>query len=329
MISIFIPTYNGEKYLAKTLESVLAQTNKDFEVICVDDYSTDATFEIMKSFAEKDSRVRIFQKSHEGDVPHSWQYVFPLIKGEYTLYMSQDDLLAPDALDKMIIRQKECNADAVLPIVAYYEEDKSIEDVHRYVGVDGDISRILSGKEAFSLMLDYTISGFALWKSELIRNIGMRVEAYNSDEVAQREWIGSCKTVAFSDAIFYYRRDNPQALTRTFTTRNLYESISEARLLQLAIQYKLDADIIQNHRNEYYKKLWWNVLYSILHKDKINVAERKRLNSSFLESYQILHKGVKLQKWYYRLSAINETMFWLTLYMKLYIAKFRDVKKNI
>ena len=117
MISFFIPTCNGEKYLARTLESVLAQTYGDFEVICVDDLSTDSTYDILKSLAQKDSRVHIFRKSHDGDVPHSWQYAFPLFRGEYVFYMSQDDMLASDALEKMIMRQKETKADAVLPCV--------------------------------------------------------------------------------------------------------------------------------------------------------------------------------------------------------------------
>ena len=328
MISIFIPTYDGEKYLAKTLDSVIAQTYRDFEIVCVDDQSTDSTFEILKSFAEKDSRIRIFQKQNEGDVPHSWQYAFPLLRGEFTLYMSQDDMLSPEALEKMIIRQKETNADAVLPVVAYYEADKSINECHCYRGVDGNISKILTGKEAFGLMLDYTISGFALWNTELIKRVGIRVEAYNSDEVAQREWIANCKIVAFSDALFYYRRDNSQAITRTFTIRNLYRSISEARLIALAAQYQLDTEIIQNHRNEYFRNLWWNASYMIQHNKDIPAKERARLKATFSKAYHILHQEVTLQKWYYKLSVISEPLFWITQYIKLYIARFRSDRKT-
>ena len=326
MISVFIPTYNGKQYVAKTIESVLAQTYQDFEIVCVDDLSTDTTFEILTSCADKDTRIRVFQKQHDGDVPRSWNYALPYLKGDFVIYMSQDDMLAPDALEKMIIRQKETCADAVLPVVVYYEENKPIEDVHCYKGVNGDLSQILTGKEAFELMLDYNISGFALWKTDIIKSVGMRIEAYNSDELAQREWVAHCKKVAFSDACFYYRRDNPNAITRTFATRNLYRSITEARLLELAIHYQLDADVIQNHRNEYYKNLWWNVMYAMLHKQSIAEDEMERLKSSFSEAYRILHHGVTLLKWYYRLGSLNEYLFWITVYIKLFIAKSKSAQ---
>lgn len=324
MISIFIPTYNGEKYLAKTLESLLAQSYRDFEVLCVDDASTDSTFSILTQYRGKDSRIKAFSKTHEGDVPHSWQFVFPLIKGEFTLYMSQDDLLAPDSLEKLIFRQKETNADAVLPVVVDYEEGKSIEEVHSYQGVEGDISKILSGKDAFSNMLDYEISGFALWRTGLIKNVGMRLEAYNSDELAQREWIAACENVAFSDALFYYRRDNECAITRTFTTRNLYRPLTDARLLELAIRSQLSPNIIQEHRNVYYQNLWWSALFYMLHRRDYSKDVKKQLIYAYDEAYDILHRGVSLRKWYYRLSSRGRFLFWFTLSIKSLLSKYRS-----
>ena len=326
MISIFIPTYNGEKYIAKTIESLLKQTYIDFEVICVDDSSTDSTISILKTYEKKDSRVRVLQKRHEGDVPHSWKYAIPLIHGEFTLYMSQDDLLAPDSLYKMFNRQKETNADAVLPMVVYYEEDKSIEEVRTYKGVDGDLQTIISGRDAFQLMLDYEISGFALWSTDIIKRVGIRTESYNSDELAQREWVANCNKVAFSDAVFYYRRDNENAITRTFTTRNLYRPLTDARLLELAIKLDLDSTLIFNHRNRYYQYLWWCASFFILHTDSYTRAEKKSLTTSFSVAYAIMHRGVALSKWYYKLSSKNILCFWVVLYIKKYVS---IVKKHL
>ncbi|MBR4565115.1 MAG: glycosyltransferase family 2 protein [Paludibacteraceae bacterium] len=324
MISIFIPTYNGEKYLAKTLESLLAQSYRDFEVLCVDDSSADSSFSILTQYGEKDPRIKAFQKPHDGDVPHSWQFVFPLIKGEFTLYMSQDDLLAPDSLEKLVLRQEETRADAVLPIVVDYEERKSIDEVHSYQGVDGDISIILSGHEAFQLMLDYEISGFALWKTSIVKKVGMRTESYNSDELAQREWVVFCEKVAFSDALFYYRRDNMHAITRTFSTRNLFRPLTDARLLELAIKNNLNPELIQTHRNEYYQNLWWSALYFMLHKENYTTEEKFHLRSAFNKAYAILHGGVSLKKWYYQLSSRGVFLFWIALDLKCLLSKYRN-----
>ena len=64
-ISVIIPVYNAEKYLNKTLESILKQSLKDIEVICVDDGSTDSSVEIIQSFIKKDDRVKLIRQNNQ------------------------------------------------------------------------------------------------------------------------------------------------------------------------------------------------------------------------------------------------------------------------
>ena len=64
-ISVIIPVYNAEKYLNKTLESILKQSLKDIEVICVDDGSTDGSVEIIQSFIKKDDRVKLIRQNNQ------------------------------------------------------------------------------------------------------------------------------------------------------------------------------------------------------------------------------------------------------------------------
>ena len=65
MISVVIPLYNKAQSVQKTLDSVLAQTFQDFEIVIVDDGSTDSSYEICKEFAEKDNRIKLFKNKHE------------------------------------------------------------------------------------------------------------------------------------------------------------------------------------------------------------------------------------------------------------------------
>ena len=67
-ISVIIPVYNAEKYLNKTLESILKQSLKDIEVICVDDGSTDGSVEIIQSFIKKDDRVKLIRQNSMQEV---------------------------------------------------------------------------------------------------------------------------------------------------------------------------------------------------------------------------------------------------------------------
>ena len=97
-ISIFVPIYNGEQFLQRTLDSIIAQSFTDFEVVCVDDSSTDDSFELVTQYAKTDARIKLHRKPNGGNVPRSWIYALPYLQGDYTLYCSQDDFFSPDLL---------------------------------------------------------------------------------------------------------------------------------------------------------------------------------------------------------------------------------------
>ncbi|CAG9932790.1 glycosyltransferase family 2 protein [Candidatus Nitrotoga arctica] len=101
-ISICIPTYNGEKYLAQCLDSVRAQTYSDFEVLVVDDCSSDTTFEIASEYATRDSRIRVLRNERNLGLVHNWNHCIELTQGEWIKFVFQDDLIAPTCLERML-----------------------------------------------------------------------------------------------------------------------------------------------------------------------------------------------------------------------------------
>lgn len=166
-ISIFIPVYNGSKYLEQTINSILNQTFRDFNLLCVDDSSTDNSFVILNKLAKKDSRIKVYQKENGGIVPISWNYILPFIDSEFIMYMSQDDLMSNN-LELLMKKQLETNADCVLPDMIFYNEEK--KDNKTLVGYKGDRFVVLTNREAVELSLNWQIHGFALWNSKLFRN---------------------------------------------------------------------------------------------------------------------------------------------------------------
>lgn len=305
MISIFIPVYNGEIYLLKTLESLVTQTYRVFEVLCVDDSSTDRSYNILQEYASRDARIKVFKKSNGGDAPHSWTYVIPHIKGDFVLYMSQDDLLQPDTLQKLVQRQQETGADAVLPHEIHYIEGMPLEQMHHLNGVAGDISPIISGKDAFRLMIDYSISGRALWPTRIIREIGMTADTYNADELAQRLWILNCNKVAFSDAIFLYCRDNPNAITTKHTPRHYDNCLTAALLLQLAEKtFPEDRELLTSMANGYYDYLLKMYMIYFQHKGSYSPEEQARSKEMLHKAYQILHHKHSLKGKKNRISSL-------------------------
>ena len=89
-ISVIIPVYNTEKYLHRCIDSVLAQTYQDFELLLIDDGSKDSSGAICDEYAAKDTRVRVFHKEN-GGVSDTRNYGLDLAQGKYLMFLDSDD----------------------------------------------------------------------------------------------------------------------------------------------------------------------------------------------------------------------------------------------
>jgi len=97
-ISLILPSYNGVKYLRPCLDSVVAQTFKDFECLCVNDGSTDDTARIIEEYAKKDGRFVLFNKPN-GGVSNARNFGLKAASAPYVAFLDQDDILHPQALE--------------------------------------------------------------------------------------------------------------------------------------------------------------------------------------------------------------------------------------
>ena len=121
-VSIIMPVYNTEKYLREALDSILAQTMTDIEVLCVDDGSTDSSLEILHEYANKDPRVTVFTQDHQFagaarnlGIKHA--------AGKYLLFLDSDDIFDPQMVEKSYTRAEETGADiCVFGGETFYED---------------------------------------------------------------------------------------------------------------------------------------------------------------------------------------------------------------
>jgi len=97
-VSVGLPVFNGEDYLEQALDSILAQTYSDFELIISDNASTDRTEEICRAYAAKDERIRYFRNETNLGAAKNFNRVFELSSGEYFKWAAHDDLCAPEYL---------------------------------------------------------------------------------------------------------------------------------------------------------------------------------------------------------------------------------------
>lgn len=101
-ISVVIPTYNRADLLARAIESVLHQTYSDFELIVVDDGSTDSTREVVRAFVDRDPRVIYLHQQNSGGAASPKNNAFAHCKGEYIAYLDHDDEWLPEKLEKQL-----------------------------------------------------------------------------------------------------------------------------------------------------------------------------------------------------------------------------------
>lgn len=109
-ISIIIPIYNREQFLKECLESVLQQTHQNFELLLVDDGSTDTSLEIIKSFQEQDNRILVFTKKN-GGVSSARNLALDHVTGKYIMFLDSDDRFHKDLLSHLLKNLMEAHAD--------------------------------------------------------------------------------------------------------------------------------------------------------------------------------------------------------------------------
>ncbi len=125
-LSIGLPVYNGQRFLRVTLDSLLAQTYRDFELIICDNCSTDSTEKICREYADREPRIRYFRNEKNIGPAPNYNRCFELARGELFKWTAADDLIAPDFLEKCIV-ELDRNPDAV-----------AVYSATREIGPDGE-----------------------------------------------------------------------------------------------------------------------------------------------------------------------------------------------
>ena len=210
-ISVLIPVYNGGTYLKQLIENLKSQTLTDFEAVFVDDFSTDGSAALLQNEAEQDGRFKIVHRAQKGGTAvKGIVYGLPYCVGQYLFYMSQDDLIENDTLEKLYNTAVETNADIVVPDMEWFYDDGADHGGIRYAG-----ENVINGREAFLRSIDFGIHGFYLRKMDLAKKIGWDDLYYNSCEYATRVHLFYADKVAFCQTKFFYRQNNQNAITKS------------------------------------------------------------------------------------------------------------------
>lgn len=177
LISIVVPIYNVEGYIEECLNSVLSQSYRNIEVICVDDCGKDRSMQIVEHFAKKDGRVKILRHEQNRGLGPARNTGIAAATGEYIFFLDSDDMLYNGTLNQLLIEAYQTNADVVIGrVVAFAHENdrKLVEFSQKYNIYDSKASR-----GVFQISFDNcpenclnisVVSHGRLFKSSFLRN---------------------------------------------------------------------------------------------------------------------------------------------------------------
>lgn len=125
-VSVVIPVYNAEPYLRECLDSILAQTLTDFEVVAINDGSTDRSLKILQEYAQEDTRIKIVKQKNAGPSAARNRGIKDAT-GKYIVFIDADDFVSPELLEKLFNQAEKTSADLVCYNFSwYYNEDKAL-----------------------------------------------------------------------------------------------------------------------------------------------------------------------------------------------------------
>lgn len=214
-VTVIIPFYNVEKYLRECLESVVNQTFRSLEILCVDNRSTDKSADIVKEFAEKDSRIRLLSEETPG-ASAARNKALSCASGKYIYFLDSDDILKQKTLEFCVSMAEEQNLDMVLFSTEEFFENEILyrekNEFSGYYNRYGDYSGLMTGKEFFSRAVSYgeykpAVFLFFLKREILEReNIRFIEGIVCEDNIFTIQCLTAAERVRYVNGKFYRRR---------------------------------------------------------------------------------------------------------------------------
>lgn len=231
MITLGLPVYNGQRYVAAAIESLLAQTWQDFELLISDNASTDNTVEICQSYARQDPRIRVFQHPQNRGAGWNFNFVVGQAQGTWFRWAACDDLIRPDYL-AVCMQAANRNPQVVLinpDFVTIDGEGKPFDDA-QFLDSSGcyrerlSTSQFAARREALmsrfpAVRYHYVLKHFvycpeifAVMRLDALKSTGLHRPYYGSDKMLLAEMALRGQLLDLPDPLFLWRRHHSQSM---------------------------------------------------------------------------------------------------------------------
>lgn len=279
-ISVVVPIYNTEKYLKRCIDSILNQSYTDFEVLLINDGSTDKSAQICEEYALKDKRVKVINKQN-GGLSSARNVGIDNAQYDYICFVDSDDWLDTDLFSHCINILKENDCDIIDYQCVFTNEYKIVcqEDYK---------TKVIKNKEILREYLDYGQTGKApfsmcrkLYKTYLFEGIRCPLGKVNEDIATNYKVLMKCKKIIKSNKVGYYYFQEGDSITRgSFKKRdlNLLDACRELITLTEEENYK---DIRKLAEIKYYRSYFSLLTKMALYGIDDDVINKKEIIKNF------------------------------------------------
>lgn len=223
LLSIIVPVYNVENYVASCLDSLLGQEYQNIEIILVDDGSKDNSYQICQFYADRDTRIKLYQQENQG-LSVTRNNGLKYAKGDLITFLDSDDEILPDtyhAAVKLLMSQAGCDH-VQFPLFKEVGTDKSYRVDNNYppiFGMDAMLSNWIIERHISWIVCN------KIYRAELLRQLSFIPGIYFEDNIYISQMLKLSKGICFSDLGGYLYYARPGSITNTHTTRHYLDMI--------------------------------------------------------------------------------------------------------
>lgn len=288
-VSVIVPFYNAEKHIGECMESLVNQTLKDIEIICIDDCGNDNSRQIVQKFAESDNRIKIIKNDKKRGLSYCRNIGTQHASAPYIMFCDSDGMLLNDACEKMLAAVHKNNADiAVCTTDLKYEEgqEKSPEEEYLKVKIDG----VLDMNRQNQMLCNVCIPG-KIYKRELIikNKIELPIDLQHEDEFFFPAYCIWAKKITLTSEGLYVKRYKQETIMNS-VSKKPGPNLNHVKIATLYMNY------CKKHGMWEREKFWfWDAMFPGLFTASLHLSGPMHRKECFDYAKKIIRKNFQVK----------------------------------
>ncbi len=305
LISIIMPAYNADKYIEKTIKSIIMQTYTNWELVIVNDGSTDDTDNICKKYAKDDIRIKYHYKENEG-VSIARNFGINKAQGKYCMFIDSDDTMNPNMIEKMYSKIIQNNCDIVR--CNYYintciDSNEMLEE--------GLYSKSNIKNTLIDMILQEKMKCFVwllLIKKDKIKKFKENLHIYEDFCFYLENLLSISSMYIMNEKLYYYNKENENSLSKKNIEKNINNMISaEKSIIEILNQYNLDT---KENKKKISTRVYTNIVnYTFLYQYNYGIKKSIKL-------YKKIEKNIEYIKEFYDSRYVSKKELIINYFMK-------------